>query len=181
MWLDQSRTTQYQFYQFWFNVEDEAVEDYLKIYTLLSKEEIEHLMSQFNEQRSARVAQKTLAFEVTKLIHGQDKARSIQRISDTLFGGLHYDELTEEDVHAIAGEFPPAHATIGETSLLDVLVETKLATSKGEARQFLEASAIYINGQQFSSEKQTLEPPDVLHGHVILRRGKNTIGMVVIG
>lgn len=172
VWLDAKLTSPYQFYQFWLNVDDEGVEDYLKIYTMFNKSEIENVMVKFNADKSDRAAQKTLAYEVTKLVHGQDRADSVKRISEVLFGAGDYNDLNTEDFEALGAELGSYKVTAG-TMLDDVLVKAGLATSKGEARRFLESNAIYINGSQIPLSKTTLDKDDAIHGHVVLRRGKN--------
>lgn len=178
VWLDSEKTSVYQFYQFWLNLDDEGVIDYMKIYTLLNKEEIEDIERRFNEDRSSRLAQKTLAFEVTKLVHGHQRAESVRRISETLFGSGDYRQLHEEDFAVLKHELPVVQAKIGETPLVEGLVSAGLASSNGEARRFLNDSAVYINGQQFSSEQSTFLPSNMISGHAILRRGKNTMAVV---
>ncbi len=172
IWLDESLTSVYQFYQFWLNVDDEGVEDYLKIYTLLNQKEISTVMDEFNSDRSDRAAQKTLAFQVTKIVHGADRSESVKRISEVLFGGREYTELTSDDFEQLGRELGLFEATNG-VDLAGALVDAGLASSKGEARHFLESNAIYINGSQIPLSKNTLDASDAINGHVVLRRGKN--------
>jgi tyrosyl-tRNA synthetase len=173
VWLDENLTSPYQFYQFWLNVDDQGVEDYLKIYTLLNQDDIIAVMSDFEKDRSERTAQKTLAFEVTKLVHGESRADSVKRISEVLFGGRDYAELNAEDFEALGGELGLFEATAG-VELAGALVDAGLASSKGEARRFLESNAIYVNGSQIPLSKVTLDSDDAIAGHVVLRRGKNS-------
>jgi tyrosyl-tRNA synthetase len=173
IWLDAKLTSPYKFYQFWLNIDDEGVEYYLKIYTELDKPTIDDVMKRFNEDRSIRLAQKTLAFEVTALLHGKEIAESVKRVSKVLFGGDDYKQLTAADFSVIKEELGSVKANAG-ASLTDLLVEAKLASSKGEARRFLSSKAVYINGQQVDDSKQSLEASDAIKGHVILRRGKNS-------
>jgi tyrosyl-tRNA synthetase len=177
IWLDPAKTSPFAFYQFWINVDDEGVEDYLKIYTLLTKEQIQEIMSEHRQTPSARVAQKKLAYEVTALVHSPEVATSVQKTSEVLFGSGDYASLQKEDFDTLAAELPTKEVAHG-TLLTDLLVETGLATSKSEARRFLQESAVYINGSQFSSEKHTLETTDALHRYVVLRRGKNNTVLV---
>lgn len=173
IWLDTNRTSPYQFYQFWLNIDDDAVIDFLRIYTLLPKEEIENVHKEFDEQRSSRIAQKRLAYEVTALVHGLPVAEAVSRVTTVLFGGEDYNTLSVQDFEVLRGELPVVEARINETPIVDILVEGKLASSKSEARRFLEGSAIYINGTQFSSEKTVLEQNDAINSYVLMRRGKN--------
>jgi tyrosyl-tRNA synthetase len=178
IWLDPNKTSVYQFYQFWLNLDDEGAIDYIKIYTLLSREEIEDIERRFNEDRGNRLAQKTLAYEVTKLIHGEERANSIRRISETLFGAGDYRQLSSGDFEQLQSELPVVDAKIDETPLHEVMVRAQLAGSNGEARHFLAENAVYINGQQFSSEQSTFIEQDNINGYAILRRGKNASAIV---
>lgn len=173
IWLDASLTSPYKFYQFWLNLDDDGVEDYLKVYTELDKVQIDDIMKRFNEDRSIRLAQKTLAFEVTAMMHGKETAESVTRVSKTLFGGASYDKLSANDFEVLKAELGSVTAKPG-SNLVDLLVEAGLAASKGEARRFLESRAVYVNGQQVASDKVSLSESDIIHGHCVLRRGKNS-------
>lgn len=172
VWLDAELTTPYQFYQFWLNVDDEGVGDYLKIYTLLTKDEIEAVMAGFDSDRAGRLAQKTLAFEVTRIVHGLERAESVKRISEVLFGVRDYKELTTHDFEALSLELGEYQASNG-VEIAGALVDAGLATSKGEARRFLDSNAIYVNGSQVPLSKTTLDRDDSISGYIVLRRGKN--------
>lgn len=172
VWLDPAKTSVYQFYQFWLNADDAGVLDYLKIFTLLSRDKIEEVMAEFQQSPGERLAQKTLAYEVTKIVHGEKAADSAQRVSQTLFGGNDYSGLNEADFELLKSELPVV-AMPQDGSLIDVLVEGKLASSKSDARRFLEANAVYVNGQQIPLSKSRLDQTDGLKGHIIVRRGKN--------
>lgn len=178
VWLNSEKTSPYKFYQFWLNCDDEGVIDYLKIYTLLSPDEIEEISRVFNEDRSSRIAQKTLAFEVTKLVHGETKAKSIKRISEVLFGNETYDKLTSEDFIELKNELPVAKAKLDQTPIYELLVSTSLANSNSEARRFLDNNAIYINGQQIPLSKSVLDSNDDINGHTLIRRGKNNQAVI---
>lgn len=170
VWLNESLTSVYRFYQFWLNVDDEGVFDYIKVYTTLSKAEIEQLETTFNDDRSGRAAQKRLAYEVTKTVHGKDRAESVQRISQALFGGGSYADLSTEDFAELKSELPYAEG--GVQPIADLLVQNGLAASKSEARRFLDGNAVYINGSQIPYAKTMVELDDAIHGYVIIRRGK---------
>jgi tyrosyl-tRNA synthetase len=178
VWLDETKTSVYQFYQFWLNVDDDGVADYLKIYTLLNKEEIDDICRTFAEDKGSRSAQKRLALEVTALVHGKERAEAVAHVSAVLFGGERYETLNDADFTVLKKELPSIDAS-GGTSLVDLLVTTKLASSKGEARRFLQDSAVYINGLQFSLDKDTIEEDDFIAGHVVLRRGKNAQAIII--
>jgi tyrosyl-tRNA synthetase len=178
VWLDANKTSVFKFYQFWLNVDDESVIDLIKVYTLLDKNQIDDLQARFHGDKASRLAQRTLAYEVTALVHGKEHTDAVKRISETLFGDGDYKILTLEDMIEIKKELPTAVAKIGETPLHEIMVQTGLAESNGDARRFLADSAVYINGLQFSSDKNTFDSTDVISGHAIIRRGKNTSAVV---
>lgn len=179
IWLDPELTSPYQFYQFWLNTEDDSVEDFLKIYTFLDKPAIDGIMNQFNENRSQRLAQKTLAYEVTRIVHGNNRADSVLRMTGVLFGEMNYADLKSDDLESLAKELGAVNACLG-SELAQVLVDAHLAQSKSEARRFLDSNAIYINGSQIPLSKSTIDQDDVIHGYVVIRRGKNAQKVVII-
>ncbi|MDZ7744906.1 MAG: tyrosine--tRNA ligase [Candidatus Saccharibacteria bacterium] len=171
IWLDNSLTSVYKFYQFWLNVDDISVEDFLKIYTLLSKDEILATMEQFQNDRGSRAAQKVLAFEVTKLVHGQKRAQTVKSASDALFGQGRFHDLDEQAIKVLKQELPVVKAS---EDIYDVLVSANLAQSKSEARTFVQSGAISLNGNKLTSDSVSFEP-----GNNILKRGKNACAIVV--
>ena len=173
VWLSAAMTTPYKFYQFWLNLDDAGVDDYLNIYTELSENEISETMSTFEKDKSQRFAQKTLAYEVTKIIHGKETADSVKKISEALFGNMSFKELSKSDFDQLAQELGTTKVT-GDETLADILVLSKLASSKGEARRFIEAKAVYINGSQIEPDNAQLTSDHFIHGNLVLRRGKNS-------
>lgn len=179
VWLDENKTSVYKFYQFWLNVDDESVVDFLKIYTMLSKDEVSAVMAEFSANKASRQAQKTLAYEVTKIVHGKDKADAVVRTTNVLFGSGEYSQLTERDFGNLKAELPTVEATLGD-DLLAVITAVGLASSNSEARRFLEQGSIYLNGQQVAFGR-TLEANDRIDGHhAIVRRGKNANALIQI-
>lgn len=176
VWLDENLTSVYKFYQFWLNVDDEGAADYLKIYTLLDRDEIEHILHDFNNDRASRLAQKTLAYEVTKLVHGEAKATSAKRVSEVLFGGGNYQNLSDEDFKLLETELPFAQSS-NDVDLIEALANSGLASSNTEARRFMSEGAVYLNGQPIS-EKTTITRADTINGYAILRRGKNSMALL---
>ncbi len=169
IWLDAKKTSTYQFYQFWLNVDDDSVSDYLKIFTELDKVEIANIMVSFEKDKPNRVAQKQLAFEVTKMVHGELVAESQKRIADVLFGNSDYLELGIKDFENLATELPVATVPkdMQIDNLIDAIVKTNLASSKTEARRFLSTGAIYVNNQQMPHDFHFMD------GYAVIRRGKN--------
>lgn len=168
IWLDPKKTSVYKFYQFWLNVDDEGAIDYAKIYTLLSKEEIEALGENHRANPGARSAQKTLAHEVTMLVHGKERTESVERVTGVLFGETKFSELTVEDIDALSEEIPIVQT--GKT-LIESLVEGSVASSNGEARRLIESGAVSINGEKVT-ESVTLDKL------TLVKKGKNSFILV---
>lgn len=156
VWLDSAKTSVNDFYQFWLNVDDTGVGDYLKIYTLLTPDELAEVMTQFEANRAERAAQKRLAWEVTKLVHGEEAVQVAKAYAEGLQAG--------------AIESVPALSVAAGANVVDTLVATGLAASKTEARQVLQDGGVYLNDVQ--TNKETLEPGDFQDGALRLRRGK---------
>ncbi len=168
VWLDPNLTTPTQFYQFWINADDEGVEDYIKLYTLLKKDEVDAIMAQHRESPFKRYAQKRLAEEVTKLVHGENEMGIAQAVTEYLIT-QDVSNATEHELAAIRQALPATTANPGD-DILDVLVATGLATSKTEARRFVQGNAIAINGAKIS--KELFEESDFQNGRLLLRKGK---------
>jgi tyrosyl-tRNA synthetase len=171
VWLDPAKTSVYKFYQFWLNVDDEEVENYLKIFTELDKETIDGVMSNFNQDRVSRLAQKTLAYEVTKIVHGVERAEAVRRASEVLFGQGDFLELGAEELALLKEELPVVRAN---DDLAQVIVDAGLAASKTEARNFMASGAISINGNRVDGD--TANP--FQDGDNLLRRGENSFAIV---
>jgi len=168
VWLDPNKTSAYKFYQFWLNVDDEGVVDYAKIYTLLSKEEVEVLAEKQKENPGAREAQKTLAREVTTLVHGKERFESVKRVTDVLFGNAAFSDLIDEDLDALAGEIPTVDA--GRT-VVESLVDGGVASSNGEARRLIAGGAVSVNGEKLAEDRPLHEP-------ALIKKGKNSFILV---
>lgn len=155
-------TTIFDFYQFWLNQADSAVEYLLKIYTIYEKGEIEKILAEHAEHPEKRVAQRALAHGATSVVHGEDAANAVERLSEKLFAKE--TSYSEKDIEDAAKILPvrPLSAT-----LVEDLVCTGLASSKKEARQFIKAGAVSVNGVKITDENKVLNAP------AILKRGKN--------
>lgn len=169
VWLDTAKTTPFQFYQFWINTSDGDVEDYLKVFTLLNKDEIERIVNEFRQNPAARQAQKTLANEVTKLVHDEDQARKQQHVTEVLFSGQGLDQLDETQLATVREEFPNLEVN-SEFSIVEALVSTYLVSSNSDARRLIQSGAIYVNGNKI--DRENFEPGDFQNGRLLLRRGK---------
>lgn len=177
VWLDKDLTSVYAFYQFWLNVDDAGVGDYLKIYTFLDKQEHDTVMARFEADRSKRSAQKRLAYEVTAIVHGKAAAESVARITNLLFGDGAVTDMTEDDVVQLRRELPVTISKPGET-LSQCLIQTGLAQSLSEARRFIEQQAVSINGQKIAEDRPIAAADGQLAGSLLIRRGKNTYAIV---
>lgn len=176
VWLDPAMTSPYKFYQFWINLDDEGVEDYLKIYTQLGKDEIDEVMQTASQKPKQRIAQEVLAFEVTKLVHGQQHARRVHNITHAVFRE-NFSLLTDTDLDEIKTEIPVIKGKTHE-ELVKIMVDSKLASSNTEARRFITERAIYINGQQITIDKSRLDDKDFHGKYCLIRRGKNQLALV---
>jgi tyrosyl-tRNA synthetase len=169
VWLDAEKTSPFQFYQFWINVDDEGAEDYLKIYTELDKEEIERILNEFRQNPSERLAQKVLAYEVTKIVHGAEQADKQRHITEVLFSGQGIEELDDSELRTVREEFPNLSVPSGMPTV-EALVSTGLANSNSEARRLKDNGAVYINNEKFSDDH--LEASHFQNKRLLLRRGK---------
>ena len=163
IWLDENKTSVYAFYQFWLNVDDAGVIDYLKIFTLLSQDQIDGIERQFTEQPEGRLAQKTLAKEVTELVHGQERADSAEKVTNVLFGGGDFNSLDQNELEILSKEIPSFE--IG-SSLVNYLVESGFAASNNEARRLIEAGAVSVGGEKVESDMQ-------IDKSTLIKKGKN--------
>lgn len=173
VWLDPAKTSPYDFYQFWLNVDDDGVEDYLKIYTMLDKEELDGVMTEFNDNRAGRAAQKRLAYEVTKIVHGQQTADDVLGVTARIFGK---DEFSDDDYKAIKRVFASVPVS-SDMPLLEALVALGLAESNTEARRFVAEGAIAVNNIKINADKTHLDQSDFHEDIVVVRRGKNAVGV----
>ena len=177
VWLDPTKTSPFQFYQFWLNSDDASVIDYLKYFTLLSEQEINALAEQTKQSPELRAAQKQLAYLMTSTVHGTDKADSVVRITTSLFGA-DYSQMQASDFEALSHEVPMQNIS-ADTSLVDIVVGAQLASSKTEARRFIQDGAVSVNGQKITTE--TLPVAILIHGYGIVKRGKNAISVIKVG
>ena len=171
LWLDKNKTSSYELYQYLVNVEDEMVIDYLKIFTFLSKEEIEEIERQHKERPEDRLAHKTLAREIITFIHGEEEYNKAIKISEALFSGdvksLKLDEIL------IGFKDISSFEISSEVSLIDMLVNNGVCSSKREAREFIGSGAITINGDKMSDENMIITSDLAIEGKVlVIRRGK---------
>lgn len=168
VWLDSDKTSIFDFYQFWLNQADDALEEYFKYYTVVTPEELSEILAKHAENPAARYGQRLLAYKITEFVHGTAAAESAQKITAILFGDGQISDLSTDEVELLAKSFPTAAKG---TNLLDILVETGLASSKGEGRKFLEGNAISVNGVKITAD----QPINEL---ALIKRGKNKFALV---
>ena len=168
VWLDETKTSPYKFDQFWLNSDDAGAIDYLKLFTLLNPEEIKAIERQHLEAPHLRIAQKTLAREVTALIHGEDRVAAIEKVNSVLFGGVNVSELSASELEILAGEIPTVQVP---TDVISALTTAEIAKSAGEAKRLIAGNAISINGQKISENAE-------ISTTSLIKKGKNNFILV---
>lgn len=179
-WLDKNKTSSYEIYQYLVNSDDEKVIDYLKIFTFLTKEEIEDIERKHKEKPEERLAQKTLAKEVITFLHGKEEADRAKKMSEALFTGR-VNDLSKNEINNIFKDVPRFECFDGE-NIIDLLVNSKICQSKREAREFVNAGSITINEKKITSEDYVVKCDMAIDGDiVVLRRGKKKyfVGKIV--
>jgi tyrosyl-tRNA synthetase len=179
IYLDPALTSPYKFYQFWVNVDDRDVEMYLKLFTLMAKDDITALAAAHKGNPGARKAQRALALDVTERAHG-DAARAAMTASSLLFEDFDPRAATRSVFDVLAEEIPTAVVPSADAlSLVDAVVRAGLAKSKSEARRSIEQGGIYLNQHRENEVERTLESKDWLDGgNVLLRRGKKDFALL---
>jgi tyrosyl-tRNA synthetase len=179
VWLDDSMTSPYAFYQFWLNVEDADVIDRLKVFTFLTKQEIDDLAQKVKTEPHLREAQRTLALEVTSIVHSRQAAEAAIEASKALFGQAALTDLSEADLRSALAELPSVSAPLG-SSIAQLLVDCGLEASVSAARRAIREGGVYLNNEKVLEETQGLD--QMLHGNIaVLRRGKKTLAAVFLG
>jgi len=173
VWLDSEFTSPYAFYQFWLNVEDADVVDRLKVFTFLSRAEIEELAQQTAEAPYLRAAQKRLALEVTSLVHGAEAAEAAIAASAALFGNGDLESLDGQTLRAALSELP--NVTVADIhSVAQALVDTGLVDSLSAGRRAIKEGGVYLNNVKIEDESATVDSW-LPGGFAVLRRGKKTL------
>ena len=178
VWLDAKKTTPYEFYQFWINAADADVVKYLKYFTFLSHEEIEALERSVEEEPHLRKAQKALAEEMTRLIHGEDSLQQAIKITQALFSG-DVRSLTASEIEQGFKDVPSFNATEADANLVDLLVAAKISPSKRQAREDITNGAVTVNGERITDTSYVLQDSDRIEGQfTIIRRGKKKYSLI---
>jgi len=184
VWLDPDKTSPFQFYQFWINLPDENIEQYLKVYTPMPVADIERLMEEHRANPGAREAQETLASQVTSLIHGPAAAAEAAAATDALFGGRPFHELSKLERQAALAEAPSFAITKAQLTegypLVDALTAGGLVSSKSEARRLIEQKGITLSGFPVPNPDQKLFMHDLPEGVALVRKGKREVLVLVL-
>lgn len=171
LWLDKDKTSSYKLYQFFTNVEDEMVIDYLKIYTFLSKEEIEELEVSNKTHPELREAHKALAREIITFLHGKEEYEKAVKLANSLFNNK-FTDLTSNEIKELFSTEEVKEIELNKT-LTDLLIDMKVASSKREAREFINGNAISINGVKETNPELIIDSKFLLDNtYIIIKRGK---------
>lgn len=173
VWLDGTKTSPFQFYQFWLNQPDEMVGKYLKFYTFMSVFEIDTMMELHGRNPGRREAQKMLARLVTEIVHGTEAATRAVTASEAVYGSAPLSDLSPADLAVIKKEVPSVNVATGSL-VVDALIASELVKSKSDAKRLIESGAVSINGENVEAVDATLADEQFPGGIALLRRGKQT-------
>ena len=168
LWLDASKTSPFKMYQFLLNSDDQSVFEYLKILTTLSKEEIETIEKNHQENQHLRIAQKALAKNVVEIVHGEEVAKNVISATEVLFGGKAFENLNKAEIEVLKYEIP---VTSKDKTVSEILIETNFAKSKGEAKRLISANSISFNGNKLQEDIRITEKG-------LLKKGKNSFILI---
>jgi len=179
VWLDPAMTTPYAFYQFWINAEDAKVGEYLRVFTFRGREEIEALEEVTRTRPAAREAQRTLARDVTTLVHGAEATRRVEEASLALFGRGDLAGLDAATLRDAVAELPAAKLPRGDHAVIDLLVATGLVASKSAGRRTIAEGGGYVNNARVDAEDEVVGVDQLLHDRwLVLRRGRRSLAAV---
>lgn len=183
VWLNPKKTSPYQFFQYFMQVSDADAITYLNYFTFLSLDQIAHIKTEFSKDPGGRLAQKTLAREITTIVHGKDETDRSEKASQALFGSeiKSLDERTLLDVLAEAPSTKKSKSTLGnaDQTLIDLLVDSTLCASKGAAKKDIQAGGVYVNNERVQDLNFTPKSQDLLCGkYLLLRKGKKNYHLI---
>lgn len=179
IWLDPEMLSPYAFYQFWLQVADDDVIRFLKIFTFLSREEIEALEAEVAERAHQRAAQKALAEEMTRLVHGDAEYERVLAATQALWGGGDLHALDEATLAAAVADLPRASVKLGEGTVVDALVDSGIEKGRGAARRTVGAGGAYLNNVKVEDEDAPIGTADALAGNLALvRKGRRNLIVV---
>ncbi|MBR2713023.1 MAG: tyrosine--tRNA ligase [Bacilli bacterium] len=178
IWLDKNKTSSYELYQYFINTTDDKVYEYLKVFTFLSKDEIEDVMKKHLEKPEERLAQKTLAKEIVVDLHGEEEYNKALKITEALFSG-NIKDLSEDELNDALKGVPTSYIT-EEVNIVDMLVNTGILSSKREAREFLTNGSISVNGEKVTDQELLVNKSLALYNkYIVVRRGKKKYHLVI--
>ncbi|MCT1402697.1 tyrosine--tRNA ligase [Paenibacillus sp. p3-SID867] len=178
IWLDPNKTTPFEFYQFWANTDDRDVVKYLKYFTFLTKEQIDELAEKVQSEPHKREAQKMLAEEMTRFVHGEEMLEQAKRITAALFSG-DIKSLTADEIEQGFKEMPTFEATPETKNIVDWLVDLGIEPSKRQAREDITKGAILMNGERISDVGHEVTADQAIGGRfIIIRKGKKNYSLV---
>jgi len=184
VWLDAKKTSPFRFYQFWINLPDAGIENYLKVYTFLSLIEISALMELHARNPGERQAQETLARLVTEIVHGPAATAQCAAATDALFGGTPFNELSREALAVALAEAPSVTLTKKDVAdgspMSEALVAGGLASSKSDARRLIEGKGVTLSGQTITDPDQKVFNGDFKNGYALVRKGKQGVLILVL-
>ncbi|MBT2514196.1 tyrosine--tRNA ligase [Arthrobacter sp. ISL-30] len=181
IWLDAAMCSPYTFYQFWLNTTDADVVDRLKVFTFLTRAEIEDIAKSVAERPFAREAQRRLAYEVTALVHGTEATEKVIAASAAVFGNGDLTVLDERTLAAATAELPTAKVGADGLGIVDLLVASGLSESKSAARRIIGEGGAYVNNVKVSDPEVVIDHAQLLHGrYLLLRRGKKHLATVEV-
>jgi tyrosyl-tRNA synthetase len=178
IWLSPELTSPYSFYQFWLNSDDRDMEHLLKYFSLANKDKIEELLSELKTKPADRSAQKYLAQELTTLVHGIEETNQVIAASNALFGQGELEKISKDILISALKEagLTKFTKTANETTIIELLVETKLCDSKSSAKRTIDEGGAYVNNQRITDINWKLSQKDLIHGSIlVIRRGKKSM------
>jgi tyrosyl-tRNA synthetase len=183
IWLDESMTSAYEFFQFWLNSDDADMPKLLKVFSMKSKAEIEELIEKVKTNPGAREAHRELAREMTAMIHGQVMAKSVEEAAKALFGQAEIGDLDLKTLDSALSQLPKTTIKKGDPypTWVDLLAATGVVESKSAARRIVKEGGGYLNNKKVESEDFTPSKADLLHGkYLLLRKGKRDLAAVEV-
>jgi tyrosyl-tRNA synthetase len=188
VWLDAQKTSPYQFYQFWLNASDEDAKKWIKLFTLLPKETIEPLIAEHDLAPQQRLLQKKLAAELTKMVHSEEDLNFAIRATDILFGNATTEvlqSLSETQLLQVMDGVPTVSITEAQINegydLINLLADTQIFPSKGEARKMWQAGGLSINKEKINTDFTTVTKKQLLQNkYLLIQKGKKNYYLVVV-
>ncbi|OZU90652.1 tyrosine--tRNA ligase [Virgibacillus indicus] len=178
VWLDPEKTSPYEFYQFWINTDDRDVIKFLRYFTFLPEEEMEHLENEVNNRPENRIAQKRLAEEMTVVVHSKEALVQAQKITESLFSG-DLKQLSASEIKQGFKDVPTHQAEKEDIGLIDLLVNASISSSKRQAREDISNGAIYLNGERVQDLQHVVGDDDRIEDtFTIIRRGKKKYSLI---